>query len=274
LEFVFWKLFGICGLEFGIFIKWRFISSLIINKNREAFLKGAAIVTGGAKRIGRSIALGLADLGYDIALHYLHSLEEAQSVASDIGKKGVQCHLFKCDLDQIDDVLEFMPKVFERFPECNLLINNASIFEKARLMDTDTEILDRFLNINFKAPFFLSRDFARYCQEGQIINILDTKISKEGVSYFAYALTKKALHEFTRMAAKALAPRIRVNGICPGMILPSKDLSEAEFEKLSLKIPVRRKGDPQSVVSAVRFLIENSFVTGDCIYVDGGEHLN
>jgi pteridine reductase len=182
--------------------------------------------------------------------------------------------LFRCDLDQIDDVLEFMPKVFGKFPDCNLLINNASIFEKALFQDTDQELLDRFLNVNFKAPFFLSRDFSRHCQEGQIINILDTKISKEGGSYFAYTLTKKTLHEFTRMAAKVLAPRIRVNGICPGMILPSKELSEAEFEKLSRKIPVQHRGDPQSVVSAVRFLIENSYVTGECIYVDGGEHLN
>jgi len=237
-------------------------------------LKNAAIVTGGAKRIGRHIALALADRGYDIALHYNHSLKEAQSAALEIEKKGVQCTLFQCDLNRTSEVIQLMPNVFERFPECNLLVNNASIFERAQFLDTDTELLDRFLNINFKAPFFLSRDFAGYCQEGQIINILDTKISKEVIHYFTYAITKKTLYEFTRMAAKVLAPRIRVNGICPGMILPSKDLSKAEFEKLSLKIPVQHKGDPQSVVSAVCFLVENSFVTGDCIYVDGGEHLN
>ena len=237
-------------------------------------MKGGALVTGGAKRIGRAIAFGLAEIGYDIALHYNHSLKEAQSAASEIEKKGVQCALFQCDLNRIDEVLQLMPKIFERFPECNLLINNASIFERAGFLDTDPELLDRFLNINFKAPFFLSQDFARYCQEGQIIHILDTKISKEIVNYFTYGLTKKTLYEFMRMAAKALAPNIRVNGICPGMILPSKDLSESDFEKLSQKIPVQHRGDPQNVVSAVRFLIENSFVTGECLYVDGGEHLN
>ncbi len=237
-------------------------------------MKGGALVTGGAKRIGRAIAFGLAEMGYDIALHYNHSLKEAQSAASEIEKKGVQCVLFQCDLNQTGEVIQLMPKVFERIPECNLLINNASIFERARFLDTDPELLDRFLNINFKAPFFLSQDFVRHCQEGQIIHILDTKISKEMINYFTYGLTRKALYEFMRMTAKALAPHIRINGICPGMILPSKDLSESEFEKLSRKIPLQHRGDPQNVFSAVRFLIENSFVTGECIYVDGGEHLN
>lgn len=237
-------------------------------------MKRTALITGGAKRIGRAIALGVAETGFDIALHYGHSQKEAEKVASEIKAMGRQCHLFQCDLNQMEDVMQLIPRVFKKFPNCNLLINNASIFEKTRFLDTDSDLLDRHLNINLKAPFFLSREFVRYCQEGQIINILDTKISKEVISYFAYAISKKALHAFTRMAAKELSPRIRVNGICPGMILPSKDLSEADFEKLSQKIPLRHNGNVQDVVSAVRFFLDNPFVTGDCLYVDGGEHLN
>jgi pteridine reductase len=236
-------------------------------------VKSTAFITGGAKRIGRAIALGLAETEFDIALHYGHSLREAEKVASEIKAKGRQCHLFQCDLNHVKDVMQLIPKVFEIFPNCNLLINNASIFEKARFLDTDPDLLNRHLNINLKAPFFLSREFARYCQEGQIINMLDTKISKEVISYFAYAISKKALHVFTRMAARELAPGIRVNGICPGMILPSKDLSENDFKKLSHKIPIQHHGDVHDVFSAVQFLIENPFVTGDCLYVDGGEHL-
>lgn len=236
-------------------------------------MTGTALVTGGARRIGRSIALSLAENGFRIALHYRSSLGEAKEVARNIEKKGMECHLFSCDFNDMVDVPKLIPKVFERFPDCNLLVNNASQFERACLMDTDLDLFDRHFNVNFKTPFLLSRDFARYCREGQIINILDTKISGTLIEYFVYTLTKKSLFEFTKLAAKELGPRIRVNAVSPGLILPSALQSKEDFEKMGSRIPLRRKGDMENVVSTIRFFIENRFITGECIFVDGGEHL-
>lgn len=236
-------------------------------------MRGTAFVTGGAKRIGRVIAFDLADKGFHIALHYRNSEREADEVAKKIQCSGRKCHLFHCDFNDMDAVTALIPRVFDRFPDCNLLINNSSVFERARLMDTDVRLFDRQFNTNFKAPFFLSRDFARLCSEGQIINILDTKISSPHIEYFVYSLTKKTLFEFTRMAAKELGPSIRVNSISPGLILPSKYRNKEDFKQMEKKIPLKKTGEPKNLISAVNFLIDNDFITGECIFVDGGEHL-
>jgi len=236
-------------------------------------MKGTALVTGGARRIGRAIALALADNGFNIALHYSSSPVEAEKTAGEIEKKGALCHLFCADFNKMDEVSSLIPSVFERFPDCNLLINNASIFQRARLMNTDEDLFNHHFNINFKTPFFLSRDFTQHASKGHIINILDTKISKNLIEYFVYTLTKKALYEFTLMAAKELGPKIRVNGVSPGLILPSSRQSREDFERMGSKIPLQRTGNTDGVVSAVLFLIENDFITGEVIFVDGGEHL-
>lgn len=236
-------------------------------------MKGTALITGGAKRIGRAVALSLAGRGNNIALHYHSSQDEAESAAASIRSKGVECELFQCDLSDPEDVATLIPKVFDRFSDCSLLINNASIFQRARLMETDEALFDRHFNTNFRAPFFLSRDFARRCRKGHIINILDTKVSRTLVEYFAYTLTKKALYELTCMAAKELGPSIRVNGVSPGLILPSVYLSPEEFKRMGEGVPLKTTGNPESVVSAIHFLIDNTFITGECIFVDGGEHL-
>jgi pteridine reductase len=236
-------------------------------------LKGTAIVTGGAVRIGRAISLALAREGYDIILHYNSSAEEAKEVEQAIIKCERRCHLIQCDFNNMKQVSYFIPRAFEFYPDCNVLINGASIFERARLKDTNNKLLDRHFNINFKTPFILSRDFAKYAKNGHIINILDTKISRTLIEYFAYYLTKKALFEFTQMAAKELAPAIRVNGVCPGLILPPAGEDDEYLQKLAENIPMKRKGNVDSVTSAILFLLENQYITGECIYVDGGEHL-
>lgn len=232
------------------------------------------MVTGGAKRIGFAISCALADLGYDIALHYHLSQAEAEQAAEIIQKKGKQCVLFPCDLNRIDDVLSLIPSVFKVFPDCRLLVNNASIFERAHFMETDPEFFEKHFNVNFRAPFFLSKLFAAQCSLGQIINLCDAKISKEMTSYFVYSLTKKMLYEFTRMAAKELGPNIRVNAVAPGMILPSTLHNEDDLDRMSRMLPLQKKGDETKVVSAIDFLIQNEYITGECIYVDGGEHLH
>jgi NAD(P)-dependent dehydrogenase (short-subunit alcohol dehydrogenase family) len=233
----------------------------------------AVLVTGAAQRIGKAIALGLAEDGFDIALHYNSSMEKAEKLHDEILARGVHCEMLACDFSSMTDVSSFMDTVFEIFPHCCLLINNAAIFERAFLMETDEDIFDRHITINFKTPFFLTRDFARLCKEGQIINIVDTKITESFTPYFAYTLSKKALFELTLMSAKELAPHIRVNAVAPGPILPPRDKDREYFERLGKKTPLKKAGQPKQVVNAIKFLIENSYITGECIFVDGGEHI-
>ncbi len=236
----------------------------------ELRLKGSAIITGGARRIGRAIALSLASLDYQIILHYHSSADEAKETARQIRAMGQQCHLIGADFLSMRQVAGFMAKAFTKASDCHLLVNNASVFERSKLMATEDSQLDRHLNVNLRAPVVLSRDFARHCQQGQIINILDTRVSRNLIAYFAYTLSKKALFEFTKMAAIELAPRIRVNAICPGWILPQKD---EQFQTFIEKIPLQKMGRVEDVCSAVSFLLNNDFITGQCLYVDGGEHL-
>jgi NAD(P)-dependent dehydrogenase (short-subunit alcohol dehydrogenase family) len=233
----------------------------------------AALVTGGAKRIGRSIALALAREGLDIALHYNASAADAQKLAGEIRALGRECHLFRCDLSDMDQVFSLPQRVFEVLPGWNVLINSASVFERASLAETTEVHFDRTFDINFKTPFFLARDFAARCENGLVVNLLDTKISQNFTEYFVYSLTKKTLANFTEMAAKALAPRVRVNGVCPGLILPPPGQGPEYLEKLSSRVPMRRPGTPEAVADAVVYFLRNDYVTGQILYVDGGEHL-
>ena len=233
----------------------------------------AALVTGGAKRIGLAIATALAERGYDIALHYRSSREEAERAAETIRRSGRSCGIFPCDFNRTEEVLNLVPRVFERFPGCRILVNSASIFERGFLKDTTEDLFDRHLRVNLKAPLFLTRAFAAQGSSGLVVNLCDAKITGELTAYFAYSLTKKALHAFTLMAAKELGPRIRVNAVAPGMILPSTEHSEDDLVRMSKKLPLRRKGDVRYVVSAVLYLLDNDYVTGECLFVDGGEHI-
>jgi len=236
-------------------------------------LPPAALITGGAKRIGRAIALALAREGYDLAVHYNRSADAATELADEIARLGRRCELFQRDLADAEQVAALVPDVVAALPDCNVLVNNASIFQRAGLMDTDADLFDRHFAVNFRAPFFLSQAFARHCRSGQIVNLLDTTIARTFTPYFAYALTKKALADFTKAAAKALGPHIRVNGVCPGLILPPSGAGPDALEEMAPRVPLRRVGDPEAVAAAVVFLVRNDYITGQSIFVDGGEHL-
>jgi len=235
--------------------------------------RNGAIITGAAKRIGRAIAMELARAGHDIALHYNTSQEEALKLQEDVLTLGVRCELFQLNLSNAGEISLFIEKIKAFNENCTVLVNNASIFNRGRFMATDIESFDRHFDINFKAPFFLTQQFARNFSTGTIINILDTRIARTVVEYFAYTLTKKALWEFTKMAAKELAPAFRVNGIGPGLILPPDGESDDYLDKLSVNVPMQSRGHPEDVVTALKFLIEHTFITGECIFIDGGEHL-
>jgi len=243
---------------------------------------GTALITGAAKRIGREMALDLASKGYDIVISYNKSAEDAKKIAAEIEKKfAVKCEIFKCDLtkqDQVKKLAEFMKKNSANW---NLLINNASIFNKSKFLTaSDLEGVDNF-NIHFVAPLILSKVFAqnviaKKIKNAQIINMIDKNIMRFDTSYFYYLLSKKFLAEFTKMLALEIAPHVRVNAIAPGFIIEPVDgeRSYSEAQKIINKIPLQSKGELKNIVQTVTFLLQNEFVTGQIIFVDGGASLN
>ncbi len=233
----------------------------------------AALITGGGKRLGKAISLSLAERGYDIAVHYNHSDKEAIETAELIRAKGRKAETFQANLSDIKQVRTLIPKVFEVFPKCAILVNSASIFEDVAFNDVTEEVFDRDFNTNFKAPFFLSQDFSKENSAELIINMLDMRINKIETKHFSYNLTKKSLRDFTLMAAKDLGPKIRVNGICPGPILPPPDKGLEYLEKIAQNTPLKKPGNPDYIISAVEYILDNTFVTGQCLFVDGGQHL-
>lgn len=233
----------------------------------------SALVTGGSRRIGKAISVGLAEIGYDIALHYRHSAHEARETAREVEAMGRKCLLFQCNLEVIKEVRNLVPEVFKSFPNCSILVNNASIFENISFLDVKEVDFNRNFNINFKSPFFISQDFSKQPQASLIINLLDSRVTKLEVDHFVYNITKKALRDFTQMAAKALGPKIRVNGICPGPILPPPGKDDSYLQQKIEQLPLKMCGDLYHITSAVKYLVKNPFITGECLFVDGGEHL-
>jgi pteridine reductase len=240
---------------------------------------GTALITGAAKRIGREIALYLAARGYDIVINYHKSQDDAQKLSKEIKEKYlVNCEIIAGDLSdalQVKNVAEYMIK---NFPNWNLLINNASIFNKSKFLDAEELELFKNLNIHLIAPLILSKEFAKNVQQkniknAQIINMIDKNITRFETSYFYYLLSKKFLAEFTKMSALQLAPEVRVNGIAPGFILPEENVELRVFE-LEKKVPIRKQGEVKNIVQAIDFLLKNDFMLGEILFVDGGASLN
>jgi pteridine reductase len=243
---------------------------------------GAALVTGGAKRIGREIALNLASKGFDIAISYNKSATEAKKLSQEIVKNfSVKCEIFCSDLCKQDSAKKLAKDVIKKFPHLNLLINNASIFNKSKFVtETDSETFDN-INIHFISPLILAKEFAKNVaakkiSDAQIINMLDKNIVRFDTNYFSYLLSKKSLAELTKMLALELAPSVRVNGVAPGFILNpiDKKTSYKDVQSLIKKIPLQTKGDVENILQAIDFLMLNKFVTGQVLFIDGGASLN
>jgi NAD(P)-dependent dehydrogenase (short-subunit alcohol dehydrogenase family) len=236
--------------------------------------RSAALVTAGAKRVGRELALRLASLGYDIALHFCNSADDASATKGEVEDLGRECHLFKADFENNADVAKLLPQVIERLPHLSVLINNASIWQSGKFIDATQNELVRYLRIHVEAPFLLSRDFSRLAKTGNIINILDCNIVKNKSENFAYLLSKKALFDFTLMAAAELAPEIRVNAVAPGAVLPPDDERNAKYTEKFGKNPLERPGSPSDVADAMQFLLQSDHISGQVIFVSGGKHLS
>lgn len=236
-----------------------------------------AIVTGAGVRVGRALALALAQAGADLAIHYHSSAEAAEETAAAARAFGVQAVTIQADLRESTAAAErIVEQTANQLQPATILVNSASIFDSGGPLDADEPTWDSHFAINLKAPFFLCQTFALMLPEdrpGSIINLLDWRIDRPRGEKLVYTLTKSALATMTRGLAHALAPRIRVNGIAPGAILPPPGADQAYFDRLARQIPLERTGSPEELCKAVLYLLGSPFVTGEVIYVTGGEHL-
>jgi len=232
----------------------------------------SALITGGARRLGRAISLRLAVMGYDIALHYHDAAP--QGLIEEIQGLGVKCEAIKSDLSEPKAASDLVRLAVEACPGLDVLINNAAIFERASIKETSDALLAEHIQLNLMAPYRLSRDFARLAGRGQIINIIDANAVKNNSAYGAYMLSKKGLFGLTAMTAREFAPKIRVNAIAPGLILPPAGEGEKYMEEAAeRRVPLKRRGHTDDITDALEFLNGSEFITGQILYIDGGEHL-
>lgn len=235
-----------------------------------------AVVTGGAVRLGKALALALAQEGVRLGLHYNASAGPAEQAVAEIKSLGSDALAVQADLSQSSQVQKVIERTVAHFGRLDILVNSAAIFEPAGLVQTTEAIWDMHFAINLKAPFFLSQAFAAYVgkdRPAHIVNIADWRGLRPDINYLAYSLTKAGLLSMTEGLALALAPNIQVNAIAPGAILPPPGKDQAYLDRLVQAIPVRRVGSPAEIVRALLYLLESDFVTGETVFVTGGEHL-
>ena len=235
-----------------------------------------AIVTGGAVRLGKALALALAKEGTRLVVHYGSSAGPAQETVRQIEALGSQALAIQADLGQPSQAPSIVDRAVARFGQVDILVNSAAIFKPGRWDDTTEENWDQHLSINLKSPFFLSQAFARHVgreRPAHIVNIADWRGVRPGTDHVAYTLTKAALIAMTRSLALALAPNIQVNAIAPGMILPPPGKDQAYLQRWAHQIPAQRVGSPEEIAKTLIFLVHSDFVTGDLIHVTGGQHL-
>lgn len=235
-----------------------------------------ALVTGGAVRIGKALALALAGRGVKIALHYGRSAEAAEETAAAIRGMGSEAEPLMADLADCGAAVDLISRTHDRFGRLDILVNSAAIFLPGGIADTNEHDWDQQVAINLKSPFFLAQAFAlRHPPGGNglIVNIADWRAFRPGPDYLAYTLTKAGIVTMTQSLASALAPRIRVNAIAPGAILPPPGKDGAYLERLAEKIPLARSGSPEELAKGLLYLAEADFVTGEVLFIDGGEHL-
>ncbi|MFB0537282.1 MAG: SDR family oxidoreductase [Anaerolineae bacterium] len=235
-----------------------------------------AIVTGGAVRLGKALALALAEHGARLVIHYGSSAGPAQETVTEIKAMGSDALVIQADLSQSGEAPSIVERAVAHFGQVDILVNSAAIFESGNWDDTTEANWDRHFAINLKSPFFLSQAFAAHVgpqRAGHIVNIADWRGVRPGTDHVAYTLTKAALIAMTKSLALALAPNIQVNAIAPGMILPPPGEDQSYLERKAGKIPAQRVGSPEDIGKALIFLLRSDFVTGDLIFVTGGEHL-
>lgn len=233
-----------------------------------------ALVTGGAVRVGRAIALALGRAGYDVAVHYHGSAEAADEVVGTLREAGREAGAFRADLSDPDAIPDLVEAAARRLGGLELLVNSAAIFPRARPEDVTLESWERVFAVNARAPFLCAREAAaRMGEGGSIVNIADVAAFEGWPTYAPYAATKAAVVSLTRSLALAWAPRLRVNAVAPGPVLLPPGSTGEDRRRAAANTALGRLGTPEDVADAVLFLDGAGFITGEVVRVDGGEHL-
>lgn len=236
-----------------------------------------ALVTGAARRIGRALALALAGEGFGVALHAsARSAAEAQELADMIRAAGGRAHVVCADLAEARDAQALVAEAARAVGPLDLLVNNASLYEPDTAAGFNQAFFDRIMAVNLRAPLQLAADFVGQVpagRQGSIINITDQKVWRLNPRYFSYTLSKSALWTATQTLAQAHAPRVRVNAVGPGPVLPNHVEGVAGFEQEAAAVPLGHSVAPEEIAAAVLFLVRSPSITGQMIAVDAGQHL-
>ncbi len=243
-----------------------------------AFFQGKkALITGGAKRLGRETAQALGKAGAHLAIHYNTSREPAEALCRELESLGSRAVPVRGNLDDPDAWEEVFQEAWDALDGLDLLVNNASIFPPGTLDDMSFPDLLPNLRVNAWAPFVLTRALWRKVRETEdrasVVNLLDTRLVGKDLAHAPYHLSKAVLAELTTMMALEFAPEVQVNGVAPGAVLPPEDMDEEYLENLTRELPLKRRGYPSDITNATLYLLEASFVTGQVIFVDGGRHI-
>ncbi|WP_198378039.1 SDR family oxidoreductase [Neoroseomonas rubea] len=239
-------------------------------------LPRGALVTGGAKRLGRGMALALAEAGFDVAIHYAASEAEAEATAQAVRALGRRAVTLRADLGQEAQVARLVPDAMAALGPLGVLVNNASTFERDEWHDATRASWDRHLEPNLRAPFVLAQAFALALpkgREGVVVNMLDQRVWSLTPHFISYTVSKAGLWAMTQSLALALAPRIRVNAIGPGPALPSTRQTAEQFARQCHSVPLRRGTSPAEVAQALLAILSLPSMTGQMIALDGGQHL-
>jgi NAD(P)-dependent dehydrogenase (short-subunit alcohol dehydrogenase family) len=235
-----------------------------------------ALVTGGARRLGRELSLGLARAGADVVVNYHQSGTEAEATAAEVVALGRRAITVRADVSRKADVVGLVRAAADAFGRLDILVNNASTFESAPLLAIEEADWDWVLAVNLKGPFLLAQaaqPLLRRDGGGVIINIADLSGLQPWSSYAHHSVSKAGLIHLTRILARALGPEIRANCIAPGTVLPPEDYTEAQLRQSRDRTVLHRIGSPDDVVRALLFLVESDYVTGEVVVVDGGRML-
>lgn len=241
-------------------------------------MRGPVLVTGAARRIGRTLSLALADAGFDVAVHYRTSKAEALAVVAEVEARGRKAVALQADLAVEGKAAGLIDRAAHALGPLTLLVNNASVFREDSFASMTRESWDAHMETNLRSPLALSQAFALQAPaepsgSACIVNLLDQRVWKPNPQFFSYALSKAALWAATRTLAQALAPRIRVNAVGPGPTLPSIHQAPEDFAAEAANTPLGRRATPEEIARAVLYLVDAPSVTGQMIAVDGGQHL-
>ncbi len=238
--------------------------------------RGTALVTGGARRIGRAIVRELAANGWTVVIHCNRSVDDAETEANQIREAGGKAHVVRADLQEQGAAGTILADATGIAGPVTLLVNNASVFLEDALRSLDHDLWRRQFAINLEAPVFLSQEFAARlpgAMNGAIVNVIDQRVWKLTPQMMSYTLAKSALWTATQTMAQALAPRIRVNGIAPGPTFANARDGDAGLEREAAGTLLEKRIDPAEIAAAVRYLAESPSITGQLLAVDGGQHL-